>query len=174
VTSYNRDIIAALLNSWFEILIWSGTRPAVGRGRADLCEVSPNANGGHQNNGAGSPRCCWVGRDCLCLHSREAKADARFTAAAATTCVSLKPWAPSDKGKVLVCFPHQLLDWWKLSDVMWCSPFGLNFTLLVPLLGRRISFGDAALDRAGYILVGAGVYVHGFMLSAVPAGIYTS
>ena len=47
-------------------------------------------------------------------------------------------------------------------------PIWLSFIRLVRLLCRRITFGDAALVRAGYILVGEGVYMHGSMLSAVP------
>jgi hypothetical protein len=52
-------------------------------------------------------------------------------------------------------------------DVM--LPIWLSFIRSVPLLGRRIAFGDAALGRAGYILVDEGVNTPGlFMLSAVP------
>ena len=125
-----------------------GTR----RGRADWCEVSPT---GHQNNGAGSVApiidgcaarrgAVGLGRGCLCLHSREGRCLLYCCWLLLQPPSSLQPCAPSDKRKkVRSVFSLPIIgETGESFDVM--LPICLSFISLVPLLGRRISFGDGA------------------------------
>lgn len=132
----------------------------------DWCEVSPN---GHQNNGAPPLRSIAF----ACIHGKAGRCLLYCCNHLTQSPSSIKPCAPSERSVVfLPTLPIIGLVNASSFDVV--LPIWFNSIRLVPLLGRRICFGDRCRTWAGssYFSRCRGRSMRGFilsfMLSSVP------